>query len=178
MHRWIDRVVAKGPSEPSVLRGGWLCVRFRGPAGIRFRARFERVRLIIAGTPGNRPNTPSGTLTLTSVSALNTLRSAARRVIAPGLARRVRGSLCRPRATRGTVHDLEFASRLPVSKVTIDRVQVEAKPRGIPLTGPPNFLDDLISRHSAQSSNSSSGVQRIGGSNPSSRHRRSMLGRI
>lgn len=76
------------------------------------------------------------------------------------------------------MHDLEFASRLPISKITVNRVQVEPEPCGVALPGLPDFLDDPILRHGGQSSSSSSGVQRIGGSNPSSQQRRSMLGRI
>ena len=76
------------------------------------------------------------------------------------------------------MHDLEFSSCLPISKITVNRVQIESKPCGVALPGLPDFLDDPILRHRGQSSSSSSGVQRIGGSNPSSRQRRSMLGRI
>ena len=76
------------------------------------------------------------------------------------------------------MHDLELSTLLAVSKIPVDGIQVESEACGIALASPPNLLHDLVFRHVAQSSNSSSGVQRIGGSNPSSRHRRSMLGRI
>jgi hypothetical protein len=76
------------------------------------------------------------------------------------------------------VHDLELSTFLAVAKIPVDSLQIESEACGIALASPPNFLHDFVLRHVAQSSNNSSGVHRIGGSNPSSRHRRSMLGRI